>query len=90
MLKTWRNRRIIERNRADFIRFGQMRASASPVRFTGLLSSDDVFIGPSSEIPATAKPEGGFSEGVEEFSDDPRRSHLHLLRDWLLVFFRLS
>ena len=90
MLKNWKNRRIIERNRADFIRFGQMRAMASPTPFMGLLSSDDVFIGPRSEIASAVKSEGGFSEGPEDFSDHPPRSRLQLLRDWLLLYFRIS
>ena len=90
MLKNWKNRRIIERNRADFIRFGEMRAMASPAPFTGLSSSDDVFIGPSSENAPTVKSEGGFSEGSGDFSDDPPKSRLQLLRDWLLLYFRIS
>ena len=90
MLKKWKNNKIIERNRADFIRFGQMRASASPAPFTGLSSSDDVFIGPRSEIASADDSVRGFSEGSEDFSDHPPRSRLQLLRDWLVIYFRLS
>lgn len=90
MLRKWLDRRIIERNRRDFLRFGMMRARASPAPFNGLSSSDDVFIGPSSENAPTVKSEGGFSEGSEDFSDDPPRSRLQLLRDWLLLYFRIS
>ena len=89
-MSKWTDQRIIERNRADFIRFGMMRARASPAPFTGLSSSDDVFIGPSSENAPTAKSEGGFSEGPSDFSDDPPRSRLQLLRDWLMVYFRFD
>ena len=90
MLRKWLDKRIIERNRRDFLRFGMMRARASPAPFTGLSSSDDVFIGPRSEIASAVNSEGGFSEGSEDFSDHPPRSRLQLLRDWLLLYFRIS
>ena len=90
MLRKWLDRRIIERNRRDFLRFGMMRARASPAPFNGLSSSDDVFIGPSSENAPTAKSESGFSEGPSDFSDDPPRSRLQLLYEWLLLYFRIS
>lgn len=90
MLKKWKNEKIIARNRADFLRFAHLRSKALSLTFTGLSPFADVVIEEGQENAYTANSERGFSEGSVDFSDDPPRTRLQLLRDWLLIYFRLS
>ena len=90
MLKRWMNARIIARNRADFLRFADLRSKGPTVPFTGFLAFSDVVIEEGQDNASGADSEGGFSEGSVDFSEDPPRTRLQLLRDWLMIYFRLS
>lgn len=90
MLKKWRNAKIIERNRADFIRFGHLRSKAHSEPIMGLPSFHDAEQGEGSENGSTAVLRRGFFGGSDDFSYDLPPDGPNLLFKLLLIYFRLS
>ena len=58
MLKKWKNKKIIERNAADIVRFSHLLSKASPVAVIEFSSKDELHFGDGRDIA----PEGRFRE----------------------------